>query len=74
MKRTIKVARDEVRLLPGLTVRLGDLSEIVFHPSGERFDGPARIVGAYTASVFDGFSGTNRMPSRFTIPCEPANP
>lgn len=35
------------RLLKGVTVREGDTVEITMHPSGRRFDGPARIVRAW---------------------------
>lgn len=54
MKITTKLRRDEIRLLPGLTFRLGDLAEVRLHPSGSRFDGAARIVGAFTTTTFEG--------------------
>jgi hypothetical protein len=40
------------RLLEGLTVREGDIVDIRLHPSGDRFDGPARIVSAWTREIF----------------------
>jgi len=38
-------------LLRNLTVTLGDTVEITMHPSGRRFDGPARIVRAWINPV-----------------------